>query len=402
MRFQAERLQEADRSCLDSAELLLDALDDLPSPVAFRNLTAEITRARNLARSSEPATRFQRLLLGHLEASWGLLEQVVRFRFEWPGVSVSRLLDALAGPGSLDRLESTLADLDQEQVLGYLKLRHGFRAGRVSPDAPEVRPFLERAAADLIRAFRAWLEAREGTLPGTDAEVVLGPSGTEHAWYEPARHRVVLAPAEFMVFEGVGHFRISPIAAARSLAHELAGHAVQNALSRDLPESLRPDHRARLRFAALPATEGFADHRAALAAPFLEAHRSEFDLTDREIEMVRQMTSLAFLHHALPACLCALAARAQQERGFDPVAYLAKRVGHSGFGEALARTEFDTVNRVLYKAACYFGLEVVQETAAAQAAEGLDAAEAVRRLGRGGWALSCYREAVLGEDEEAG
>jgi hypothetical protein len=195
---------------------------------------------------------------------------------------------------------------------------------------------------------------------------------------------------------------VNPIAVARSLAHELAGHAVQNALSRDLPAALRPDDRGRIRFATLPAAEGFADFRAELALPFLEARREDFHLSDRDLEMVRQMNRLAFLHHALPACLGALAARARQEPGFDPVAHLAARVGHPGFGERLARTELDTVNRLVYNAACFFGLDLVQRTAAELADQGVADAEAVRRLGWGGWALSCYREAVLGEEEQAG
>lgn len=402
MSFSVIRLQEADARCLDAAELLLDALDDLPSPVAFGRLTWEITRARNLARSCQPSTPFERMFLRHLDASWSLLEKVARYRFEWPSVSACELLETLAGPGALDRLESVLADLDQREVLSYLELRHGYRAGRVPVDLAETRPLLERVTADLARAFREWLTAREGPLPGADAEVVLGAGDTDHSWYEPARHRVVVGPGEFMVFREDGRLVVNPIGVARSLAHELAGHAVQNALSRDLPDSLRPDHRGRIRFATLPAAEGFADYRAALAVPFLEDRRADFNLSDRDLEMVRRMTRLAFLHHALPACLGALAARARQEKGFDPVSHLAARVGHTGFGERLARTEIDTVNRMVYNAACFFGLDLVQQSVTELSDQGIPAADAVRRLGWGGWALSCYREAVLGEEEQAG
>ncbi len=395
-------LRDADARCLDAAELLLDALDDLPSPLAFGHLTWELTRARNVARSSAPATPFESLAVRHLEASWELLEQVARYRFEWPAVPASKLLDTLAGAGALDRLETALAALDQRDVLAYLELRHAFRASRVAADDPDVRPLLERTTERLGRAFRAWLSAREGSLPGTDAEIVLGPPGADHAWYEPARHRVVLAPGEYMVFREDGRLRASPVAVARSLAHELAGHAAQNAASRDLPEFLQPDHRARMRYACLPLAEGFADYRASLAVPFLEAHVEELGLSERDLDLARQMTRLTFLHHALPACLGALAIRARQERGFDPVAYLAERVGHPGFGERVARTGLDTVNRLLYAASCYFGLELVQQTATDLAEEGIEGAEAVGRLGWGGWAYSCYREAVMGEEPQAG
>ncbi len=402
MSFSLDALREADSRCLDAAELLLDALDDLPSPLAFGHLIWELTRGRNLARSQEPATPFESLAVRHVEASWKLLEQVARYRFEWPSVSPRALVESLAGEGALDRLEDALAGLDERDVLGYLELRQGFRANRVPVDDSEGRALLERTTANLGRSFREWLLAREGALPGTDAEIVLGPPGADHAWYQPARHRVVLTPEEFMVFREGDRLRASPVAVARSLAHELAGHAVQNALSRDLPEFLQPDHRARLRFAALPLAEGFADYRASLAVPFLESHAAEFELSEKDLELARQMTRLAFLHHALPACLAALAIRGRQEPGFDPVSYLAKRVGHPGFGERVARASLDTVNRLLYAAACYFGLELVQQTAAELGEEGVDGAEAVKRLGWGGWAYPCYREAVLGEEQEAG
>ncbi len=400
--FSLDALRDADARCLDAAELLLDALDDLPSPLAFGHLTWELTRARSLARSGNPATPFESLAVRHLEASWRLLEQVARYRFEWPGVGVRDLLDTLAGEGALDRIEAAMAALDQRDVLGYLEIRQGFRANRVPADDPEARALLERTTERLGRAVRGWLLAREGSLPGTDAEIVLGPPGSDRAWYEPARHRVVLTPEEFMVFREGSRLRASPVAVARSLAHELAGHAVQNALSRDLPEFLQPDHRARMRFATLPQAEGFADHRAALAVPFLEAHAGEFDLSEKDLELARHMTRLAFLHHALPACLAALVIRARQEPGFDPVGYLAKRLGHSGFGEQVALAGPDSVNRLLYAAASFFGLELVQQTAAELAEEGVEGAEAVGRLGWGGWAYACYREAVLGEEQKAG
>jgi hypothetical protein len=401
MSFSVERLEEADARSLDAAEILLDALDDFPSPVAFRRLIWEIARARNLAEASEPGTPFERLFLRHLQESWSLIERVARYRFEWPGISIRLLLDAIGGPGASDRLESVLADVDQQAVLEYLENRQSLRADRVSVDAPEARPLLEETTALLARLFREWLAALEGPLPGMDAEIVLGPGDSDQSRYEPTRHRVVLGPAEFMVFRRGGQLKVNPAGVARSLAHELAGHAVQDALSRDLPEPLRTDHRGRIRFATLPAAEGFADHRAALAVPFLEEHRSAFDLSEADLSIVRQMTRLAFLHHAMPACLGALAARARQERGFDPVAYFAERVGHPGFGERIARTDLDTVNRTIYNAACFFGLETVQQTAAELSDRGIGSQDAVRRLGRGGWVLSCYREAVIGEDDEA-
>ena len=125
-------------------------------------------------------------------------------------------------------------------------------------------------------------------------------------------------------------------------------------------------------------------------------------MVSKKEELARQMTRLAFLHHALPACVAALVIRARQEPGFDPAGYLAERRGHSGFGEQVARASLDSVNRLLYAAACYFGLELVQQTAAELAEDGVVGAEAVGRLGWGGWAYPCYRGAVLGVEQLAG
>ncbi len=402
MSYSLPELVKADARCLDAAEIFLDAMDDIPSVVAFNRLIWELTRAKSLLRASEPRAAFERLFLRHLDASWTLLERVSRFRFGWPRMPVSELLDAIAGPAALDRLEQAVADLDPEEAWGFIEIRSRYRADRVPIDAPEAVAAVERSAAAIVPMFRSWLLEREGPLEGLDAEVRLGPVAAEHSWYEPGPNRVVLAPAEFMAFRKEGKVTINPLGALRSIAHELAGHAVQDALCRELPEPLRPDHRGRLRFASLGVAEGFADARADLSVAFAEKRQSDLGLTDQDLEMLRRMNELTLFHHAIPTCIGALATRARQEPGFDAAAHLAARVGHAGYGEMLGRASADTVYRLIYNASCFFGFDAVRKVAAELADEGVGPSESVRLLGKGGWALECYRDAVLGEEELAG
>lgn len=387
-------LLEADRRCLDAAELLLDTVDLLPSPASLRRFLAEVEAARRAAGEAAASSPFEARLLRHLLASWGALEEVVRHRFEHPRRPVAQLLDAVVGAGALERLEAALAAADPEAVGDYLAARQRFRADRIPPGTPEVRPLLEKAAAEAAAALRAWVAGREGDLPGMDAEVVLGRGDADRSWYEPARHRVVLGPGEFMVFEKGGRIDVNPVVALQGLAHELAGHAVQDALSRGLPDPLRPDHRGRLRFASLPVAEGFAHHRAALALAVAEERGAELGIGEDGIDLLRRTISMSWLHYAVPACAGALAARERQEPGFDALARLEAVSGHGGFGEVLRRCAADPLNRVVYNAACYFGWREVTEAAADLARRGLSGAGAVRRLGTGAWALACYREAV--------
>ncbi len=401
MSFPYEALAEADRRCLDAAELLLDTLEQLPSGEGLRILGKEVARARATARSASRGTPFERTYARHLEISWEALERVARYRFEWPRVPVSRVLDGIAGEGAMNRLEAAVEGVDQREVWSYLELRQRYRAGRVSPASPEVRPFLEKSAKGIAASFREWLEAREGSLPGADAEVVLGEGDAGGCRYEPARHTVVVGPGEFMVFDRGGRLTVNPLIVLHGLSHELAGHAVQDALSRPLPEPLRPEHRARLRFASLPLAEGFAGHRTALAVSFAEEKKSELGLDDQDLTLLRRMVELGSLHHALPACVGALAARARQEPGFDAAGHLSRLAGHAGFGEMLLRASAEPINRVLYNAACHFGRETVTEAAAALAGQGVDEAERTRRLGTGGWALEVY-PGIVKEGERSG
>jgi hypothetical protein len=199
-----------------------------------------------------------------------------------------------------------------------------------------------------------------------------------------------------MVFAGPGGLSVNPVTALHSLAHELAGHAVQDALSRNLPAPLQPDDRARLRFGSLPTAEGFASHAASLALSFAEEEGERQGIGPADVELLRMMTDLAPLHHGVPALATILAARGKQEPGFDAAARLRELCGHGGFGELVERAATQPANKIVYECACWFGAEAVRATAAELADRGVAGGEAWRRLGQGAWALSCYGEAVLG------
>jgi hypothetical protein len=266
----------------------------------------------------------------------------------------------------------------------------------VSVDEPEARTLVERSAAQLTVGFRDWLAARGWKLSGLDAEVVVGASDAKSSWYQPQSHRVVLSGAEFMVFTTGGSLAVNPVTALHSLAHELAGHAVQDALSRDLPDPLRPDHRARLRFAALPAAEGFASQAASLALPFAEETGERYGIEAQDVELLRGMVRWTSMHHAVPALATILAARGKQEAGFDPVSHLAALCGHGGFGEMIDRAVRQPTNKIVYECACFFGSEAVRQAAAELGSRGVREGDAWHLLARGAWALPCYRDAVLG------
>lgn len=390
-------LEAADARCLEAAGLLLDSLDRLPSPACFRRLMEAIDAARALLDhgAGAPAEGLSPGLVPlyhtHLKLSWGLLESVARARFDWPRRDPGELLDALAGPGALRRLEEGASRLDHEEIGGYLALRSGFRAGRAPASSPDARGLIERAAARFERLFKDWLIAREGARPGLDAQVAVADDETQRSWYEPERHRVVLNPAEFMVFEqGGGCLSVNPVLAVRALVHELAGHALQDAASRGLPSPLRPDHAARLRFASLPVAEGFAAWRTALAVPFAESHRADLGLSDRDLELLRRLVRLTAAHHLIPACVAVASWRARREPAFDPLAHL-ESLGLAGCGELLERAASRPLNALLYDASTWFGMEGV-----AAAAERLGHAAA--GLARGGWALPCYAEAAALSD----
>lgn len=387
-------LVEADRRCLEAAELLLDNLELVPSATAYNSLLDAIARAKEAAAGASHPSVFERLFAKHLTASWEVLAQVARYRFEFPRGSVDELLESIAGPGAVERLERAISGIEPEQVVAYLEERRRYSLGRISAGAPQARPLVEETLGALAGLFKKWLAAREGDAPGLDAEVVLGASESDRSWYSPARRRVVIGPGEFMVFENGGGLTVNPVAALVSLAHELGGHAVQDALSKDLPEPLRPGANGRLRFASLAAFEGFADYRASMALAFAQENRSALSLSAGDLSLLRVNLSMAFLHNALPAYAAVLVARARVNPSLDPSRRLAEVTGQGGFGEMIERVSRDPVNRLIYNASCWFGLAAVREAAAELDRAGVAEPEKVRRLGRGGWSLACYREAV--------
>jgi hypothetical protein len=390
------RLVEADGRCLDAAEILLDSLSDHPSPIGLRRFEEATAAAREISGALRPGNAFERLLARHLLAGWELLESVVRYRFDWPRRPVAGMVEALAGEGAVARLEEFVAGIDPEEAWDYIEYRQRYRPGRVPVGLPAARCLVDQCAARLATGFRDWLAGRGWELPGLDAEVVVGADDAGNSWFQPQSHRVVLGGAEFMVFAGEGGFSVNPVTALHSLAHELAGHAVQDALSRDLPAPLQPDDRARLRFGTLPAAEGFASHATSLALAFAEEEGERHGIGPEDVELLRKMVRLAPLHHGVPALATILAARGRQEPGFDAAARLRELCGHGGFGELVDRAARQPANKILYECACYFGAEAVRAAAAALAERGVTGGEAWRRLGRGAWALSCYDEAVLG------
>ncbi len=388
---------DADERVLDAAELLVDAFDDYPAPAGLTALERAVDAGRTAAARCHARGPAETLALEHVEAGWAALLAVVVYRFAWPDVAIDVPLDAIAGPDAAARLEQAVVAVDEGAAWDYLSLRQSFRAGRVAPDTPEAHALLMQRVPPLVDAFRGWLLARDPGLPGLDAEVVLGAAGAGRSWYEPARHRVVLGADEFMIFDGPGGLRLDPSIALASLAHELAGHAVQDVVSRALPAPLRLDDRGRLRYASLPVAEGFASWRGGhLAVAFAEAHGREFGFDERSLALLRGTVALEALHHAVPAWLALLVERAHHDPAFDPGSYATAVVGHTGFRERLVRSVTgQPLNKLFYDAACHFGRVAVHEQAARLAAAGVTGTEAAARLGCGGWTLGCYARAVM-------
>ena len=390
----AELVQQ-DGRCLDSAEILLDSIGNYPSPTGLHKFEDTVASAREMAEACLPDREFDALVVRHLMKGGDVLEAVVRYRYDWPRRPVSEMVETLAGEGAIARLEKFVAEIDSEDAWNYIEYRQRYGEDRVPLGPSETRAMVEEAAAKLTSGFRQWLEAQGWDLPGLDAEVVVGADDAGNSWYLPQRHRIVLGGSDFMVFSRNGSLVVNPVTALYSLAHELAGHAVQDALSGDLPEPLRPDHRARLRYASLPAAEGFASHAASLALPFAEERGGNHGIEPQDVELLRRMVRLASMHHALPALVTILEARSRQEPGFDPVAHIATLCGHGGFGEMLDRAERQPTNKIIYGCACFFGHELVRQTAGELEAGGVSGGEMWRTLGRGAWVLPCYRDAVL-------
>ncbi len=390
-------LLEVDEACLAAATRLLDTLGEWPSPVGHRRFREALAAARRAAGEEEARGAAAPLVLRHLRAGWDALEAVVRYRWEWPRVDERELLAPVAGDGIVGYATTVLRDAGEEELWAYLEARQGQSEGRLPPGSPAARRAVQEAADRLVGAFRAWLRERGWDLPGLDVEVTLDPSGRATSSYRPARRVVVLGGAEFLVFGEEACPRVNPAIALHSLAHELAGHAVHAALSRDLPAPLRPDDRARLRFASLPVSEGFAGYAGRLALSFAREAGDAVGLAPGAVGFVEQVVRLTPVHHATAVLLDVAALRARREPRFDPVSWLESTCGHGGFGEVVAGMERVPVYKLLYDAASLAGLREVEETASRLERRGVEGPAAWRRLGRGAWALACYREAVLGE-----
>lgn len=384
-------LLAADEAVYTAAEPFLEALNELPCPEGFWQLQHRLDAARQLLDrlDAEPITGC------HLQASWAAVETVARFRFRWPEVPVSQVIESVHGPGSGSRLDGMIAGLDHSSAWRLVVLQTACREGGVPAEAPHYRDTLEKATARLASAFRQWLEGHEGALPGLDAEVILGPPGLDRSFYQLPSHRVVLRPLDFLVLRDDSGVTVKPISALLALAHELAGHAVHDAASRGLPPPFRPDHRVPLRFANQPAAEGFAMYRMGLAVTFAREHLDELSFGESDLELLELMADAAVVQHAVAAWIGALTIRASQEPGFDPVAEAAKIAGHSGFGERIARTPPGAVTQLLYDAACCLGTDMVEQTAGRLNSRGVNSEDAWKYLATGSWAPLCYSAAVM-------
>ena len=73
---------EADRRCLDAAEILLDSLSDHPSPIGLRRFEEALAEARKQVGVARPGKPFEDLFARHLLDAWQALEAVVRYRFD--------------------------------------------------------------------------------------------------------------------------------------------------------------------------------------------------------------------------------------------------------------------------------------------------------------------------------
>ena len=397
-----EPLSSADEGCLTAAERVLDTLGEWPSPVGYERFREALAAARAAVDEAERAGDVAPLLVRHLRESWRLLEAVVRYRWDWPRVDETELVHVLGGEDALDRIVATVTAVAPEALWDYLEARHRQRAGRVPPSAPAARSLVEETARRMAAAFRDWLAGRGWNLPGLDVPVTLDLSDRAMSSYRPGRRLVVLGGAEFLVFgdeDGDGA-RVVPVIALHSLAHELAGHAVQAALSRDLPAPLRPDERARLRFASLPVAEGFAGVAGRLALAFAEERGAELGLEAEDVAFLRRMVELTPVHHATAALVDLAVLAARRDPGFDPVGWLEARCGHGGFGELVAAARETPVYKLLYDAGSLFGFLEVEGTARELERRGVGGGESWRRLGTGAWSLGCYRDAVLGDARE--
>lgn len=388
-----DALCRADGRCLDRAELLLDGLSRFPSPEGRKGFHRALEDGRALLADADLQDPFSRLFGRHLLHGWRLLEELVELRWNWPGTSPSRLLEALAGPDALSRLEAAVAAIDSGAVWDYLLRLGNYRGDRL-PVTTALEP-VEQAAARIRSELTSWLDASGYDLPGLDAELVVAPDPGQHCYYQHRAHRIVLAAGVFMVFRTEEGVRVNPAGALTSLAHELLGHAVQDTLCRDLPEPLHPGRRSTLRLSGQVAAEGLAEHSSGLVRRFVAERGPQLGLDADDLELMDVESRLGAAFHALPALVHYARMQSAHDPGFDPHAYLARIAGHGGFGEWLSGGGPEP-RSLLYEASTWLGMEMVREAEEALADEEITGGESWRRLARGAWSPDTYREAILG------
>ncbi|HHN75082.1 MAG TPA: hypothetical protein ENK10_07650 [Acidobacteria bacterium] len=388
-----DELCQRDEQVLDAAELLLDSLGEYPSPRALRRVREALARGRAAVRAAEEgAASWESVCGAQLEQSWRVLECWVEARWNWPA-DPEPLLEALFGPGGWATIERQVADLDPVAVTEYFDLRQGLRRDRLPTADSEYFPRVRTALLELVEALIGWL-AREGwDLPGLDVTVSVVPDESGHAYYQPRMGRIVVPSGLAMVFRRPSGIEVDASPALRTVCHELLGHAVQHALSADLPAFLQAADRTPLRLAGQVCAEGLGEHASEVARRLLASGSGILGTAARDRFEIEQRVGALF--HALPALACVARLKEQIDPAFTAAGYLASVAGHDGFG-TLLDTAAPDLDRIVYHASSAFGWQMVARADAELARHEPSPARRWRRLGRGAWTPALYPRVVTG------